>query len=295
MEIKKEILEIKSLAEKLVDKTSKLLKDIEINELTLNDQSPFTDMLLKEEWPNAVPSESICDRNNEKEKEIRAKCIVEEYKEYSENSKRILDFGCGEGHVAFEYAKTNEKVVGYDLIAPKLKITKNLIYTTDLFLVKDQGPYDFILLYDVLDHVKDVPSVLKDLHGLLKDDGKIVIRCHPWSSRHAGHVYPFLNKAFIHIFFSYEEINKLISPDAVINETKQKILNPVSQYNSFFDNAGFKHEKVITKDLVERFFKHTLFENFLIEYWGNSVRGTDDFKKILNIMSISFIDYVLHK
>jgi len=62
--------------------------------------------------------------------------------------------------------------------------------------------YDFILINDVLDHAADPLDMLEQVNKIRNPETKIVVRCHPWTSRHGTHVYKQMNKAFLHLIFN---------------------------------------------------------------------------------------------
>ncbi len=174
-------------------------------------------LVFHEDWPLAVEPEFLCNPLSDADKTLRAEGIVDLMFEESVSGRNVLDFGCGEGHVAAEIARQGAKhVVGYDVAvasgwASLAFGNGSLMFTHDLNLVRDKGPYDAILVYDVLDHVEGVtvPTIVKLLGNLGHGGTKIYARCHPWTSRHGGHLYHSLNKAFAHLVFTRDELAEL--------------------------------------------------------------------------------------
>lgn len=213
-------------------------------------------LLNSNEWPVAIDPSQICDPTSELEKTARAAGILEIIVTQNLKDSKFLDFGCGEGHVAKEAAETSGATlaVGYDIVkSDKWSSSPNLLLTDSWDEVKNNGPYDAILLFDVLDHSEQSPTeVLTGLGNLLSPNGIIYIRCHPWCSRHATHLYNEINKAFIHLVFSNEELITLGYQQANL----VKVIHPIKTYKSWFETAGLtiKNQSVIREN-VDPFFK----------------------------------------
>jgi hypothetical protein len=169
---------------------------------------------------------------------------------------------------------------------------EKFLLTTDFEKVVSEGPYDIIMIYDVLDHSPVEPSeVLAKAKSVLAEDGKIYLRFHPWTGRHGGHAYRKINKAFVHLVFSEEELEHL----GVNLETNRKILFPINTYNKAIEEAGLVREsepEVDTQE-VELFFE----ENALVKSRILKAFGLDEWtaEKPVFQMSQCFLDYVLKK
>ena len=75
----------------------------------------------------------------------------------------VLDFGCGEGHVVVKASATAARSIGFDIVKTGVhdweKSGKYLL-TRNFDKVINSGPYDIILLYDVLDHCEALEILL---------------------------------------------------------------------------------------------------------------------------------------
>jgi 2-polyprenyl-3-methyl-5-hydroxy-6-metoxy-1,4-benzoquinol methylase len=256
-------------------------------------------LLESEEWPNAVFEVQIADENSEADKKERAEGIVDIILPSLDN-KKFLDFGCGEGHVAEYAAKNSNLSIGYEMKKnPNSQLEwedkkENFLLTTDFEKVKKEGPYDIILIYDVLDHAKEesMAQVLEKAKLVLSDNGNIYLRCHPWVSRHGGHAYRKINKAFVHLVFTEDELEKM----GLELEFNNKALYPLATYLKAIEDAGLEkvNEEEIDFQDVEPFFsenavvKERLLKLYGIKEWGDS--GRPAFQ-----MSQCFVDYVLKK
>lgn len=248
-------------------------------------------LLDSPEWPEAVSSYRIADEGSEGDKEERAKSIVDIILPPL-MGKKFLDLGCGEGHVARLASGDALFAAGYDLERRGSlgweERTDNLLLTTDLERVRNEGPYDVILIYDVLDHAENPLEVLFTAKSVLSEEGSIFLRCHPWCSRHGGHLYRKLNKAFAHLVFSEEELRGM----GVECEVKQKVLQPMNHYSDMIREAGLSaSQPEVEYREVERFFQ----ENPLVKSRILTSFGATEwqYEKPAFQMSQCFLDYVL--
>ncbi|MBC8252826.1 MAG: class I SAM-dependent methyltransferase, partial [Ardenticatenia bacterium] len=104
---------------------------------------------------------------------------------------RVLEIGCGTGNVlrVLQDVCANGTVVGADLFLEGLRHarqrTSAMLVQTDMHALPFGVPFHLIGLFDVLEHLPDDRQALRDLHGLLDDDGRLVLTvpAHPslWS------------------------------------------------------------------------------------------------------------------
>lgn len=250
--------------------------------------------LENEKWPEAVNPNLICDPDNESDKLERGRGIVELMIEPDLKGLKVLDIGCGEGHVAYiasEYEPLT--VVGYDIKEnEKWKEFKKdgLIYTTNFNEVLAEGPFNVIVMFDVLDHVKgETPiELLKKAKDALAPDGQIYMRCHPYTSKHATHLYHHINKAYVHLVFTQEELKQLVKDNKYVEENIG-VMTPMKTYESFIQGAGLTqaHRREITSK-VDPFFKIPRIAERIIHNTKN--KQFPEFQ-----MGLDFIDYVLKR
>ncbi len=251
--------------------------------------------LESDQWPEAVNPNLICDPTSETDKTERGRGIIELMIEEDLKGLKVLDYGCGEGHGAFlatEYGV--EKAVGFDIKNQEswgsFPQKENLSFTTQFPHVADNGPYDIILLFDVLDHLKgeEPVQVLSKLREVLADDGKIYMRCHPFLSRHATHLYHDLNKAYIHLVFTDEELKQLV-PNARFFEDNIEVKYPLKTYGDYIKEAKLKavNRRDVTEK-VEPFFKIPKIAERIMN--RTEMTPFPEFQ-----MSLQFVDFVLKK
>lgn len=287
---------IKLLNEILIAKKDQIYNLVEDIKNELNEEFFYLKNLLNsQDWPAAVENFQICDENSEDEKMERAESVVDILITDALKDKKFLDFGCGEGHMA-KYASSqgSHLAAGYDILkSEKSKFVweqkqQNLLLSTDFEKIKNEGPYDIILLYDVLDHAQDPVQVLKNAKSLLAKDGTIYLRCHPWCGRHGGHLYKQINKAFINLVFTEEEIDQM----GYKLDFTNKVFYPISTYSKYIEDAGFaKKDPDIDVQDVEDFFgkneiiRARILRNFTSKNWSR--------EQPVWQMSQCFLDYKL--
>ena len=195
------------------------------------------------DWPRAVDPALICDENNEGDKNMRAEAILDQVLVAPIKGQKFLDFGCGQGHVAAKAAALGaELAVGHDIDGtgwerpPK---ADNLFFTKSFEEVKAKGPYTFVLLYDVLDHLVGLTpeKAMTLVKSVLTTNGKVAVRTHPFCSATGSHLYKTENKAYLHLVFSDEELKTLgVKPGL----PTAKVFHPLATYRKYFETTGFR-------------------------------------------------------
>ena len=278
-------------------KTAPLIAEPTISALSVEDDMSTFDQIKKalysDRWPTAVTPHLICDLTSETEKQERGQGIIDVVIEDDLKGLRFLDYGCGEGYTIPAVLKNDSAfAVGYDVkVHDWEKLAgQNTLFTTNFENVIANGPYDIILMYDVIDHLtnENPVSVLNKLKNLLTPTGKIYIRCHPYIARHATHLYYELNKAFVHLVLTESELRSL-NIKFEYEEPNIGIIYPLATYGKFFEESGLKVlSKREIKDQVEAFFKIPKIAERII--FNTKSKSFPEFQ-----MGFLFIDYCLTK
>jgi len=270
----------------------------------------FEDLAGTTIWPLAANPRHIVTTLEEQRR--RATTIVRTYVRMPRiRGKRVLDFGCGTGLVASTMAAFGAAaVVGYDIKTyDEWAIDSVAQLTANWEQVVAQGPYDVVLLYDVLDHVQPVDGQLVDLEQHIQATGgesaingimqvlnllrtvaptaEYLVRCHPWLAKHGTHLYTTLNRAYAHLFLTPERIAAL---GGVATETLP-LRFPLASYRQAFGRAGFRLENTeVTRNRPDVFFLHEHFtEKLLAAFYANTPMTAVNVPELL---SFEFVDFV---
>jgi ubiquinone/menaquinone biosynthesis C-methylase UbiE len=135
----------------------------------------------------------ICSAENARVLDFKFRKIIQNpqkiIKPYVKEGMTVLDLGCGPGFFTIEMAKlvgSKGKVVAADLQEEMLEIVRkkaentNLQNTIELHNCQTNKigltqEFDFILLFYMLHEVPNQSAFLKELHALLKPEGRILI------------------------------------------------------------------------------------------------------------------------
>jgi cyclopropane fatty-acyl-phospholipid synthase-like methyltransferase len=218
-------------------------------------------------WPLAVKPVFFCDPDEEK---LKADIFIDRFLELKPNMK-ILDFGCKSKHLVYQIKKrtTAELIKGFSFDKNSELDIQDFVFTKEELMFN--APYDLIILNNVIDllsNEQEVLQTLKEVNSILKNNGRVFIRCCPWCSRYAKIVD---NLAFKHFFESSSTI---------------KVID-VKMYEKWFDQVALSTVRSnIEKQNVEDFF---LSKEFLSQI--NNIFGPE----IISAMKITFCNYLLKK
>lgn len=246
------------------------------------------DLLAIDCWPEAVPAYLTEQSPSDEDQANRANAVLDWMIEDPLEGKTFLDFGCGEGWIAQTVlARGVKEAVGYD-IAPDPNWNKRTgaTYVSD-YSSLPKGHFNVIMLYDVLDHCESPLDVMSKVRACAAPDARIYVRCHPWTSRHATHLYKQgLNRAYWHLFLTWEEIKELIKQVPMFARTEK---NPLEAYHWWFSEFRIRKERPIN-DTVSEFFYVPSFKELLANEQQIPLPEIDAF---LKRMEMQFVDYVL--
>ena len=146
-------------------------------------------------------------------------------------NSRILDVGCGNGDVLFEFNKHGFKdLFGIDPFLGNIKLPGIELIKTDLLSFSTKSKYDLIMFNHSLEHLYDHHNTIKRAIELLNDNGIIMIRI------------PLVNKAFEIYKENWVQIDA--PRHFVIHSLKSMNLlcekNGAIVYHYFFDSGAFQ-------------------------------------------------------
>jgi 2-polyprenyl-3-methyl-5-hydroxy-6-metoxy-1,4-benzoquinol methylase len=242
----------------------------------------FDSLILSDLWPLEVPESLIVTTPDQAR--LRARSIVHFYGLHTMKDKKFLDFGCGAGECVAEAARAGVKAFGFD---PRKQWSDDAegTFSTDIKEINAHGPFDVIALYDVIDHTSSREKALEALRraAVVSSRETVVrVRCHPYTSRHGGHLYESINKAYAHILLSEETLAKHLK------EPVRKVKKPMGEYRALFDEAGFKLEstnKTLTP--LEPLFRTPQ----MVEIFRMHLDGDKEWQEA--VLPIAFVDFVL--
>lgn len=130
--------------------------------------------------------------------------------------KKILDFGCGSGHLCFLLASSGARSVeGIDLNASDIEFAAaageklNLSDTLTFSKVSDskriEAPreaFDIITCFDVLEHIEHLPQIAQEWARILRPGGRILIWWQPYYHPFGHHLMSYLPLPWVHVLFS---------------------------------------------------------------------------------------------
>ena len=208
-------------------------------------------------------------------------------------SQKVLEFGGCDNNLA-TLLKTEcgaAKVYSYDVELCKYNertvSDPTIIFTDNFRLIQHHGAYDIIVINDIIDHLEKPVYWLKQLAELINSQsGRIFVRCHPYTSKNGTHLGEQINKAFLHLVFSDDELATL----GVTNKYTRKIVDLNSSYQRFFDEANLK---IVREDIK----KCPVDSIFLTDSRITSriKKNLDIQDEIINFLEVDYIDYELMK
>lgn len=102
----------------------------------------------------------------------------------SSRGLRVLDVGCGNGYVLFQYARNGAEVTGVDLTATAIDLSRkrfaigglpgNFVETDGECLPFPDGYFDIVCSMGVLHHVSNPAPMVNEMHRVMKPGGQLI-------------------------------------------------------------------------------------------------------------------------
>jgi len=112
-------------------------------------------------------------------------------------------------------------------------------------------------------------AILMSARQLLKPNGKIFLRCHPWTGRHGGHLYKQINKAFVHFLFTKEELEKM---GYVTDQKIVTMLHPEGTYLYSINKANLKIISQNCQRYIDSFFQTPVIVKQVEQLYAESLK-----------------------
>lgn len=105
--------------------------------------------------------------------------LLQKYLKKTRSEIKLLDYGCGSGYLVGELQKAGYNAAGADFSHEAIKYgtergIKNLSIQENLYLQYNDSSFDCILLLDVLEHIKDEKTIIKEIYRISKKGGIII-------------------------------------------------------------------------------------------------------------------------
>lgn len=109
-----------------------------------------------------------------------------EYKWVASHCKglKVMDLGCNTGFGSAIVAKEAAEVVGVDVSKEALDVAEeefkdnaklSWVHVTEGDLPYDQGPFDAVIILNIIEHFPDAADMLEKIHRILKPGGKLIL------------------------------------------------------------------------------------------------------------------------
>jgi 2-polyprenyl-3-methyl-5-hydroxy-6-metoxy-1,4-benzoquinol methylase len=98
---------------------------------------------------------------------------------------RVLDYGCSTGNFMEAARSAGYSVVGKELNRESIKLCKKKGFSVNTGI--KPGAYNIVHASDVIEHVRDINAFLRELRGLAKDNGIVVISTPDYENFFARH------------------------------------------------------------------------------------------------------------
>ncbi|MBL7191107.1 class I SAM-dependent methyltransferase [bacterium] len=193
--------------------------------------------------------------------DITAKHLLPLWESWGLNlrGKKVLEIGAGEGGIVSYLADNGAFCTALEYDSNRAEIGRNLTGRNIEFITGDicqldehkkfKGPYDFIVLRDVLEHLPDKSGAMYNISALMHDESYLFLETCPWHMPFGGHQQvlksalgkiPFLHLLPKSLYFRLLEQSG--APDFIIDDLKMvyHCRNTTGQVLSLVKDAGMR-------------------------------------------------------
>lgn len=125
--------------------------------------------------------------------------------------ENVLEVGCGEGGNLMPFAKEGKKVMGVDYSTTRINQARQFFeerglegtfINSDIFALKEyHNQFQLIIVHDVIEHIGDKETFLKNMRAYFSADGIMFIAFPAWMMPFGGHQQISRGKAASHLPF----------------------------------------------------------------------------------------------
>ena len=149
-------------------------------------------------------------------------------------SGTVLEIGCGEGYGISELAQFSKKYIGVDkfdtFISEEIKKNNDIVFhkmEIPPLLNIEANSIDFVVTFQVIEHIQDDHYFLKEIFRVLKPGGKLLLTTpnklmslsrNPW---HIREYTPFEMKDILSRYFAKTQVNGVYGNDLVMEYYKK--------------------------------------------------------------------------
>jgi SAM-dependent methyltransferase len=132
--------------------------------------------------------------------------------------KSIVDLGCNDGALSFEYLQKGAvRVIGVDIDEQAIRRARSRYCDERLVFVRNSvdsiplsdNSCDIVISYDVFEHISQPRSILKELYRILVPNGKVLIGTWGWYHPFAPHLWSVMPIPWAHVLFSERTLLKV--------------------------------------------------------------------------------------
>ena len=210
---------------------------------------------IADSWDRIVytRSQDIINKTDLSYVEIIEPWVVNETLENTNKESKILDIGCGCGHLtSLINSKGREKICGIDISKKSIELAqkayRNIVFDCqDIYSVQFKSLYDICLVVMVLNNMPDIKAFFEVLFRVLVSSGKsIIVLPHPcfWPNKHIDDLnYEYMREDSYRLVFATKcrkDYNTFI----------RYFHRPLEAYLDIIIDSGFSINKVV--EFVEK-------------------------------------------